>query len=304
MNNLNNLRLPHPYPKRAFSQYIRGLSDIYSQQKTGDYRETTLYGAKFTNGHCFYCGKDMVTNKHGIKSLDNDVQYDHVTPASLCGLYAKGNVVIACSDCNLEKSNASVREYYELRFKRGDDTYFLNMHDLDLALARFQIPYINKFPEFYAMSLILQKDEDLIPFKSIENLFKGKIEFPDTLATSSNSDLKMHKSPNYDFWKSLQNKANPLYTKYADSSRNDYTARVSSLFARYIKRFGINRNVFTINYRDLLSWANDTLAEIADNSKAEHSKYKSLLTVFFQTLNHKTDDLLTYKRALERYKTL
>lgn len=304
MGNLKHIRLPHPYPKRAFSQYIRGLSDIYSQQNSEDYTATTLYGVRFTEGHCFYCGKDLViTLANGSKTLDNDVQYDHLMPASLCGLYAKGNVVIACSECNLEKSNTPVREYYELRFERNDNTYFNSIEELDSKLAHFQLPYINKFPEFYAMSLLLQRDEDLIPFKSIEELFKNKIEFPDTLATSSNSDLKMHKSPNYEFWKGLQNKANPLYANYAEFSKNDYTARVSALFSRFIDKFGINANVFTIPYKELLAWANDELSEIAVNSKAEHSKYKTLLSVFFKTFNYKTDELLTYNPAIKHYRT-
>lgn len=302
MTNLKDIRLPHPYPKRAFSQYIRGLSDIYSQQNAEDYSVTTLAGVEFTEGHCFYCGKDLViTQANGSQSLDNSVQYDHVMPASSCGLYAKGNIVIACSDCNLEKSNTPVRDYYELRLQRGDNTYFKSLKELDIELLKFQAPYIRDFPEFYSMSLLLQHDEDLVPFSSIEALFKNKIEFPDTLATSSNSDLKMHKSPNYEFWKGLQNKQNPLYANYSDFSRTDYTARVSALFARFIDKFGIDANVFTLGYEKLLEWANDSLSEIAMNSKAEHSKYKTLLTIFFKTFNYKTDELLTYKPALQHY---
>jgi 5-methylcytosine-specific restriction endonuclease McrA len=60
-------------------------------------------------GLCFYCDKFLQPKYH----------IDHKTPLSKGGTNWPSNLALACPNCNLQKSDKTVEEYFSLRIKSG-----------------------------------------------------------------------------------------------------------------------------------------------------------------------------------------
>jgi 5-methylcytosine-specific restriction endonuclease McrA len=290
-----NAHYQHNYPKSAASSYIRKLSDLYSQQNATNYNETRSYATEYTQGKCFYCGKDLYTVKNDTAYFTSEVQYDHILPASLGSLYAKGNVVLSCSSCNNEKNNMSVEEYYELRLSRHDATLYSSMEEFYKALAVFQIPYRRDFPEFMGITLCAQKDPDLISFSKVNDLLMDGIDLPDTL--SSNLPPAFSKSPNVSMWSALRDPESSYYQDFAQYPTLDAVYRINGLFQSFADAYSVTQDITTLSTNELTKWANSLLVPVAEVSMSECSKMRSALKALFIATNNDFSGVYTYTQA-------
>lgn len=71
------------------------------------------------NSECPYCGDDIGATPHA----------DHIYPVSKGGRSTIANMVYICSDCNMKKSNKTLREYI-LKYGLDRDEIEQNLHDL------------------------------------------------------------------------------------------------------------------------------------------------------------------------------
>jgi len=78
----------------------------------GDLTESEiLEQRKLQQGKCHYCGSCLDNNGRG--------HIDHKTPLSRGGRNTKSNIVIACSNCNLNKGIKTEEEYFEYLSNRS-----------------------------------------------------------------------------------------------------------------------------------------------------------------------------------------
>ena len=286
----------HSYPKKAPTYLMRTLSDLYSQENCEDYNETREYATKFTQGRCLYCGKKLYTLNNGIPMFQPEVQYDHILPASIGGLFAKGNIVLACAKCNQEKNNMSLEQYYKLRFHKKLPILYSNIDNLMSAINVFAEPYRKNYSGFMGIALATQSFPDLIDLKKVVQIFEEGIDLECTLGNTPR-DSRLKKLVNAKIWLSLKDESNPLYELYSDTTIRDCTTRVTSLSESFIKRFGLKADIEKIKTDELIKWINELLKEKATYSKSEHGKYLRLTRIFLKVFNRSSDELLTFKNS-------
>ena len=74
---------------------------------------------EITNGTCYYCGcqlpEDTIrTDERGtVVSVVRNWHLDHYVPLSRGGEDSVNNLVPACKECNLHKSNKTGNEFFE-----------------------------------------------------------------------------------------------------------------------------------------------------------------------------------------------
>lgn len=63
--------------------------------------------------HCYYCGVQTTTARGAKRSRlpDNYQTKDHLLPKSRGGAGVRGNTVVCCNNCNMEKGCLTVEEY-------------------------------------------------------------------------------------------------------------------------------------------------------------------------------------------------
>lgn len=141
----------NPYTiNRNSPNRFRSLSDDCSlamTKKKGEFslKELAMLALNFTRGRCFYSGKKLMT-KERLLVDESEIQRDHLFPASRCGLYAYGNVVISTSESNLEKSDMDPYEYYEYRFNNGKPTLFDTLDEAHEAITYLHELYRLRYP--------------------------------------------------------------------------------------------------------------------------------------------------------------
>jgi len=64
-----------------------------------------------TNGYCFYCGKRLSWVNYGVSGARGSWHVEHKNPVSRGGTDYMRNLVPACIDCNLEKSDRHARDF-------------------------------------------------------------------------------------------------------------------------------------------------------------------------------------------------
>ena len=64
-----------------------------------------------TDGHCYYCGKQLAWNNHGANGRRGAWHVDHSIPLSLGGTDHLNNLEPACINCNLEKGTQLGRNF-------------------------------------------------------------------------------------------------------------------------------------------------------------------------------------------------
>ncbi|MCB0419578.1 MAG: HNH endonuclease [Bdellovibrionales bacterium] len=78
--------------------YISAGSDHIKKerQKARELRKSQWWRQRLAQGVCYYCEE---------KFSPTDLTMDHVIPVSRGGKSSKGNVVVACKQCNTEKKH-------------------------------------------------------------------------------------------------------------------------------------------------------------------------------------------------------
>lgn len=180
------------------SQYIRAMNDRISAANSILLEDETLfestysYGLEITDGECFYCGKLLISPHDFLNNTfftKENLQWDHVTPSSLLGLFAPGNVVPSCNLCNSHKNDMDAHSYYIERWRSGLKTKYKNIEELEKILKKMNQKYnesnlvnFNLTPFDYPHRI--QKDDSVIynelhQFiidKDIESIYGGSSE--------------------------------------------------------------------------------------------------------------------------------
>lgn len=69
-----------------------------------------------TDGYCVYCGKKLSWQNYGANGKKGSWHVDHSKPKSKGGTDYLRNLVPACTNCNLDKSDLH-GNYYKKRFE-------------------------------------------------------------------------------------------------------------------------------------------------------------------------------------------
>lgn len=95
--NKKRAKLRKKYPRR----FVQRLGTELAQRDGGWY--------------CYYCGDEVHPDPDRVDSLHKPKQatIDHKTPLSRGGADSKRNTVIACKDCNDEKSDSDFTMFYQ-----------------------------------------------------------------------------------------------------------------------------------------------------------------------------------------------
>lgn len=110
---------PHLYtPSYSSSSATRYFSArIESSMTSEERKDICRYAIFLTKGKCAYCGKQLVDLSNG-KKLDN-LNWDHIYPASKYNILTYGNVLLSCSNCNINKNDSDPLSWYESQLISG-----------------------------------------------------------------------------------------------------------------------------------------------------------------------------------------
>lgn len=102
--------------RRLFSDLISRAIDKALYEDTKLFAEVYRSASDLTAGCCFYCNAKLYNRENQRYALiQGAYAWDHFVPASRYGLFIEGNVVLACTACNLGKSDSSAEEYWTWR---------------------------------------------------------------------------------------------------------------------------------------------------------------------------------------------
>lgn len=113
----------YPYSSSSRSgSHIRNLTEMFSHIDLSN-RSIELWAINEAGGICYGCLKPvfiLMNGKLALENPDNPEARDHILPASKGYLYTLGNVGLMHATCNGEKSDMSLKEYYNyLRITKG-----------------------------------------------------------------------------------------------------------------------------------------------------------------------------------------
>lgn len=254
---------------------IRALSDSFSKQYC-DTRGAIKYGAKQTDGRCIYCGKPMYKLSSGnIPSFSNTIHYDHIYPASKLNLFEVGNVAIACSTCNLAKSDRLPMDYYDMRLAEGLSLLFYERDVFEDFLNKFTEPYRDKWPDHYAAGSRNVDDDDEFKILLTELLF-NKVSI-----ASVSSKYSHESSINADIWKRVVEKA---YEDYSPLTAKDVEGRIGYTNLVFEDTLGHDVSIKDVSIQQLKFFI-ETLLLSKYESKNEICKYRMLIKLLTETLN-------------------
>lgn len=105
------------YALRYLSDALSQVIDSQKTVNTSIFYEVYQYAMNLTNGNCFWCDTKLVVHDGSKKpeQLTGESHWDHFIPAAQWGLFIRGNVVLSCISCNLDKSDSDPIEYWEYR---------------------------------------------------------------------------------------------------------------------------------------------------------------------------------------------
>ena len=107
---------PHLYTP-AYSP-ARHFSACIESSMTADKRKDICrYAIFLTKGKCAYCGKQLVDLSNG-KKLDN-LNWDHIHPSSKYHILTYGNILLSCSNCNINKNDSHPLRWYKNQLISG-----------------------------------------------------------------------------------------------------------------------------------------------------------------------------------------
>lgn len=253
----------------------RILSDSFSRQFC-ETKEAVKYAVVKTKGCCIYCGNRMYfLGKDKIPSFSNTIHYDHVYPASKMNLFEVGNVAIACSECNLEKSDKMPMDYYDQKVREDAPRYIEDRLEFEEFLSEFTRPYKEKWPEHYAAGTrIIEESEE---FKAI----MLKLLFEPVDISSRASKYNADSSVNSGLWDKVTKKA---YELYKPLTAKDVEGRIGHTNMQFENKFGLNVKMEDITLQDLNEFVGELLVSKSE-SKNEFQKYRMLVKILVEVLN-------------------
>lgn len=262
------------YSFESSRSIIRALSDSFSKQYC-DTKGAVKYAAVKSNGRCLFCGKPMYTLANGgIPTFSNTIHYDHIYPASKLNLFEVGNVAIACSTCNLAKSDRLPMEYYDIRSAEGTSLLFYDRDEFEEFLNNFTEPYREKWPYHYAAGTRNIDDDD--EFKKLLT----ELLFNEVNIASVSSKYNHENSVNAQIWKRVVEKA---YEDYSPLTAKDVEGRIGYTNFVFEDTLGHDVSIEDASIKDLMLFTN-TLLLSKYESKNEIQKYRMLIKLLTETL--------------------
>lgn len=254
---------------------IRALSDSFSKQYC-DTKGAIKYAAKQSEGRCIYCGKPMYKlSVSKIPTFSNTIHYDHVYPASKLNLFEIGNVAIACSTCNLAKSDRFPVDYYDIRVAEGSSLMFYERDKFEEFLSEFTKPYRDKWPNHYMAGSRNVDDDDEFKILLTELLF-------DKVSIASVSSKYNHEhSVNAIVWKRVVEKA---YEEYSPLTAKDVEGRIGYTNFVFEDTLGHDISIKDVSIKQLKIFTDNLLLSKYE-SKNEIQKYRMLIKLLTETLN-------------------
>lgn len=253
---------------------IRALSDSFSKQFC-DTKGAIKYAVKMTKGRCIYCGQPMYELVCKVPTFSNTIHYDHVYPASKLNLFELGNVAIACSTCNLAKSDRLPMEYYDIRTAEGGSLFLYDRDEYEAFLTKFTKPYREKWPDHYAAGSRNIDDDD--EFKELLT----KLLYDKVSIASVSSKYNHDNSVNAGIWKKVVDKT---YETYAKLTAKDVEGRIGYTNYVFEDTFGHDVSIEDVSTKELKGFINKLLLSKYD-SKNEIQKYRMLIKMLIEVLN-------------------
>ena len=260
---------------------IRALSDAFSKQHC-DVKGALPYAAKATQGRCLYCGEPMYIMNNGVPMFSNTIHYDHLYPASKLNLFEVGNVVIACSTCNLAKSDRFPMEYYDVRSSESVSLIEYDREKFKELLYKISEPYRVKWPEHYAAGSRIIDDDD--EFKELLT----KLLYNGVDIASASSKYNHEHSVNKETWERVVERA---YNTYSPTTAKDVEGRIGYTNSIFEKTLGHGTLIEDTSVKDLSCFINQLLLSKYE-SKNEIQKYRMLIKMLIEVLNEEMEGQL------------
>ena len=161
MNYSKLLKLKDENLSLKFSNKDKNLPSIYSPSSSGgnislrsfsnkielfylrNFQKVQDFSAKITDGHCAYCNKHLIDLNTGRKI--DDIEWDHILPASLGNVFTYGNVFLSCVECNQSKSNNEVFEWYKNRYDLLENPRY-TLEEMETLLKDLKFLYYKEIP--------------------------------------------------------------------------------------------------------------------------------------------------------------
>lgn len=293
--NFENAKFTTVYSFDSARSIIRSLSDAFSKEFC-DTVGALRYAAVKTEGKCLYCGKPMYEKKNGVPVFSNTIHYDHVYPASKLNLFEVGNIAIACSTCNLAKSDRLPMEYYDIRAAEDTPRLFYIREEFEKFLDNYTKPYQEKWPEHFAAgSRNVEDDEE---FKDLLT----KLLY-DRVSISHRSSKYNHlNSVNKEIWDKVVKRA---LDSYSPTTAKDVEARIGYTNSIFETVIGHDTAIEDCTMKQLAEFSSCLLMSKFD-SKNEIQKYRMLLKMLTEVLN---EDLMKgqlddFYKSVPTYSTL
>lgn len=262
------------YSFESSRSIIRALSDAFSKQYC-DTSGALKYASEKTEGKCIYCGQPMYKLKGSIPIFSNTIHYDHVYPASKLNLFEIGNVAIACSTCNLAKSDRLPMEYYDIRTAEEVPRLFYDRKDFENFLDSFTEPYRKKWPKHYqAGSRNIEDDNE---FKQLLT----ELLYNEVSVASVSSKYNHEHSVNKDVWKRVVEKT---FETYSPTTAKDVESRIGYTNFIFEDVVGHDVSIKETSLQDLSEFINILLVSKYE-SKNEIQKYRMLIKMLTEVLN-------------------
>lgn len=276
MINFENAQFQTEYSFSSARAIIRPLSDAFSKQNC-DTKGAVKYAVKKTKGKCIYCGHNMYElSEDNIPKFKNDIHYDHIYPASKMNLFEVGNVAIACTACNLEKSDRLPMDYYDLRTERDADLYIGDRYAFEVFLEEYTKPYCEKWPLHYAAGL-KNYEENTAEFKlALMQLLVIPVDIS-PMTSKYNHESSINKT----VWEKVVEKAKETYQPM---TAKDVEGRVGFTNELFEEMFGAKTKIENISIVQLGQFSHKLLLN-KKGSKNEVQKYRMLLKMLIEVLN-------------------
>lgn len=265
------------YSGQSVMQMKRIASD-YLSRKWSNSRETALYAAEMTQGHCLFCGKKMFREVDGVPVFNNDVAHDHLYPAANFNLYVPGNGAITCNDCNSEKSDKDPIEYHRERSRAGRPLFIEDDYLFKAFVHRHTEPYrTGEFAEYYKAGTGNTDETDteimkrlFFPYLEIESMKQAYVG-----------------SVNHDnLWAHILSDDNPYYVqkKWADHTINDVKSRIGHANEVFEELFGTETLIEDLTVTQMKTYG-ETLVRSRAYSRSEVEKIRRLFRTVLATIN-------------------